>query len=844
MILGVGAFGPLGTDALAVAMCARAAKIEPRPTRILDRRGHRISVVRALSLPDELQGLARLVALGAPALREAAARLDGDPVPLVVAAPDLLAHRGGGAGDPALASAELLAALAAESGAPVDMDRSAVVHAGEVGFALALALALELLEDPSTPAVLVGGVDSYYDEPRITALDRAARLCTLEQQEGMTPSEGAAFLLIGREGQGAPLGRVRFVASAPAGASASASASTKDAPVDAAIVGLIEAASRAAGPPPWVLTDVNGEPRRKEAWAAVEARIQGALAEPVRHDRWAEELGDLGAAAGAALAALACVFWSARCAPAPAALIALHADGGERAALVLEAVSPPARASTPPPLAGVAAEPAVAVPDVAPPRPFRASVGAPAVHRIVGAGDGDGDGDAAAAAPPPPPPPPLTDALRVQMRRMARDCMEDIAIFGDLWRQRQDEPASVAAGLEQRVLDNLDAVMALVRRRPAPEAVKELLRAADEITFPDRGRGFAVALVLGSLEGEEGAQAAISAMRRAHPGTLLSWDIALRLGSSPALPGAMARLLRSERTPLVRLALEVLRARRAADFEALAPLLLHADARVRAAAARCAASALAPEIARPLLEGRLDDSEEPVALAAAESLLLLGPGPGASAGVAWLRARLAEDPAALTPATRELRAQAARLLAITGGEGDLPLLLAVVGNDPRAADLLGWYGHPGAIPSLLDLLDHVSRAIASHEPVRGAELAVARALHRITGAPPATDVATWRATLDASGRDLSARARLRFGEPYTPAATLRELERDDTPLRIRREAALEAAVCFGLHRRVDVDGWTALQRTALASLRASLERESGELPPHPPGAWPADLRAR
>lgn len=829
VILAFGASGPLGIDALQVAMCARAGRIEPRPTRLLDRRGHRICAARALAVPDEMVGHERLVALGALALREAGwplARRGRIPIPLLVAAP-------GAPGEDAAADAELLAALAAASSSPIDLARSAIVRAGNAGFAIAAAKALALLEDEATPAVLVGGVDSYYDEARLTALEQAGRLALLDQQRGITPSEGAAFLLFARAGSALEeRGRLRFVASdasPPEGGDV--------------MPPLIEAAAQHAGPIGWLLSDVNVEPRRAEAWDATLARSGDAIPEHARRDGWIAELGELGAATGAALAALACAFWEAGCAPAPSALIALHAEGPERAVLVLEAPPPPpelpppssaahpeppasrpaAPVSIPPPSSPISVSGSVSIPPpssstiLAPP-PFHASVGVPALHRLAPASAGEAPDEEA----------------RPQLRRLARDCLEDLAIFGDLWRQRDEEPGPVIADLEQQVLDNLDALVSLVRRRPAPEAVKELFRCAAEISSPDRGRSFALALALGCIDDEEGSRAAMASLRKAHPGSLSAWEAGLRLASSPEIEVAAARLLRSDRAPLIRIALEVLRARRAADPEAIRPLLHHTDARLRAAAARCLASA-APAAAAPHLIAALDDAEDAVAAAAAEGLLLCGD----EAGLSWLRRRLGAEPAAPGALGRDLRLHAARLLALAGGEGDLELLLDAAKGDPRAAEVLGWYGHPGAIEPLIEILAEAVRAIAAGEPVRGAELAVTRALERITGAVLDPDPAAWRAWWSSRRGALPAE-RLRRGELFTVEASLAELTRDDTPLGVRRECALELALHLGPAGHVDVDGWTARRREAVARIRAALDR--GELRPVPPGGYLGDPR--
>src|SRR6185503_18269887 len=83
-LIGVGARASLGESALQLAMCARARKLVPTTTLMRDKRGHYIGACPAWGLPPELQGYERLIALAAPALREAAGELTS-PIPLLLA---------------------------------------------------------------------------------------------------------------------------------------------------------------------------------------------------------------------------------------------------------------------------------------------------------------------------------------------------------------------------------------------------------------------------------------------------------------------------------------------------------------------------------------------------------------------------------------------------------------------------------------------------------------------------------------------------------------------------------------------------------------------------------------
>ena len=71
-IVGVGAASPLGFDARQTAFAIRAQKLAPRPSQFYDYRKERIGSARALGIPEDLMGVARMVEIGGRALREAA----------------------------------------------------------------------------------------------------------------------------------------------------------------------------------------------------------------------------------------------------------------------------------------------------------------------------------------------------------------------------------------------------------------------------------------------------------------------------------------------------------------------------------------------------------------------------------------------------------------------------------------------------------------------------------------------------------------------------------------------------------------------------------------------------
>lgn len=366
-VIAVGARSPLGLNSLQGAMCARARKLEPRETDLVDGHGHGAGVCLAVGVPPEPRGFDRLVAIAAPALHEAHHAIEVEhPLPLVLALPEQERPDN----DPRL-STELLPALAARSGVPIDLARSQLVRVGNAGGAVAIEAAAAMLVAGAAPAVIVGGVDSYYHPAVIAQLDEGARLHAIGVENGFIPGEGAAFAVLALEGalrreaprsardpaasaRGAPAhGRPRAVIRGrsvvcPGGPVATVvsvrtgleeTVGTDQPNLAAAMTQIVRHVIVASGrgSAAWVLSDLNGERHRLKEWEKVAARVP--LARPAVHQRLPDEMGDLGAATGIMILAVASVWWRAGCAAQPALLGALHSEGPERGGFFVEQAS-------------------------------------------------------------------------------------------------------------------------------------------------------------------------------------------------------------------------------------------------------------------------------------------------------------------------------------------------------------------------------------------------------------------------------------------------------------------------------------------------------------------------
>lgn len=347
-IVGVGARGPVGLSSLQLAMGVRARKLEPRTLPVLrDKRGQDIGACVTGGISLAVIGYERLLALAAPAAIEAllevrvALGLDAAgeaSLPVLVSLPEP-----GRADDDARFGAEFLAALAKRAGFRVAQDKSAVVRTGRAGLVEALQQAARLLDD-GEPAVLVGGVDSWCAPAVLAELDAASRLHALGAEEGVIPSEGAGFVLIVRQQNSRrkvppPRALAHIVFAETAVEEGGTPGGSPN--VAAAMTALVRSAlgirrPELRGPEAWLLSDLNGERHRIEEWELV--AVRNDLDVRVAHDRFLEHLGELGAASGAVLLALAVAFWRTGAAPCGRALLALHSDGPLRGTIAVEEV--------------------------------------------------------------------------------------------------------------------------------------------------------------------------------------------------------------------------------------------------------------------------------------------------------------------------------------------------------------------------------------------------------------------------------------------------------------------------------------------------------------------------
>ncbi len=330
-VIGVGATSPFGLDARQCALVTRANKLTPRPCELRDARGSRLADVRARSLPEDLYGVERLLALAAPALRETvedAGLTHGDrPLALYLALPELRPDD-----EPRFGRA-FVEALSSLAKVEIDLSASLFFRAGAVGIAAALDKARSSVADGR--AVLVGGVDSYHHPLVLPWLDREKRLLSGTAHDGFIASEGASFAALAGPKHKGP----RFAKVVDAGVAQQPDPEPTDVKNGEAFSALARRMGDTHGGRVfrWVLPDVNGERHRVNEWMITKIRNDDLFSpEDTRDERLTDHTGDSGAAWGALALSYLSYAFRLGFAPQDRALVMLSSEGRARGCFLLD----------------------------------------------------------------------------------------------------------------------------------------------------------------------------------------------------------------------------------------------------------------------------------------------------------------------------------------------------------------------------------------------------------------------------------------------------------------------------------------------------------------------------
>jgi 3-oxoacyl-[acyl-carrier-protein] synthase-1 len=239
----------------------------------------------------------RMLRLATPALQTVSQDLDG-PVPIVIGLPELQLSEA-----PWLV--HMPAYLQKMTGAPIDRARSTVVPHGRAAGVMALELALNTLQSEPTATVIVGGVDTYLDLLLLGNLDREQRILGQRVMDGFIPGEGAAFFVLSGEVASGPRVIVNGVASTMDEGHRYGTAAAKGEGLAVALTLLRQRVGELSGPIGTTFAGFNGENFDAKLWGVAFTRHNDFFSPAMMLEHPADRYGDVGAATGAILLAMA-----------------------------------------------------------------------------------------------------------------------------------------------------------------------------------------------------------------------------------------------------------------------------------------------------------------------------------------------------------------------------------------------------------------------------------------------------------------------------------------------------------------------------------------------------------
>lgn len=323
----------VGLDAPAACAAIRAAVSNAQDTLFSDHNGEPIRAAGVFlpGRPRQYRKLSRMLALCIGECLSSAPQPLSGPFPLL-----LCTSERDRPGRPPLLDDRLFGDVGRTFPAQIHPGASAVLPLGRAGGVLALAHARSMLAGGLAQAVLIAGVDSYLSSQAVASYEFRQRLLTSENSDGFVPGEAAAAILIGPATPGAGgdllctgIGTAQEVCTIESGEPLRALGLT------AAVRSAVAEAGCTLGELDCRLSDANGE-----QYAFREASLALSRTMRERKERFplvtpADCVGEVGAAVGPLLLAVALASHRKRYGPGSRTLLHVGSDSGLRVAAVL-----------------------------------------------------------------------------------------------------------------------------------------------------------------------------------------------------------------------------------------------------------------------------------------------------------------------------------------------------------------------------------------------------------------------------------------------------------------------------------------------------------------------------
>jgi 3-oxoacyl-[acyl-carrier-protein] synthase-1 len=344
-IVGTGVVTGVGHDVASTAAAVRAHLTNFQSSHMIDKAGEPMILSMAQFIPFEVRGAERLLALALPAAKEALAPLlansrSAREIPAVAVCMGFGTPRPGF--NPIHLEQQIVARLESETGIALSKTQRFAVSAGHASGILGIERAVQMIDSGGVEFVVVGVVDSYYDPDLLEWLDESKRLHSDENKDGFIPGEGAGFCLITspsiaeRYGLRA-LTTVLSVASGEEPYPFTSNGISIGEGLTTVLRRALDVGARDKGvAADWTICDMNGESFRASEWTYAYLRTTSRHRDPLEIWHPANCYGDIGAASGLVLVAIATAAWQRNYARGNRCLVWASSDGPQRAAVLLE----------------------------------------------------------------------------------------------------------------------------------------------------------------------------------------------------------------------------------------------------------------------------------------------------------------------------------------------------------------------------------------------------------------------------------------------------------------------------------------------------------------------------
>jgi 3-oxoacyl-[acyl-carrier-protein] synthase-1 len=339
-VLSSGLVCSIGLDARSACAALRCGIHGATETHFLGRGGEPI-LGCSVPLTEPLRGIDKLIKMAAPAVGEclrSPERLPSKEIPLLLVLPEEDRP-----GRPRGLDGEMIPRIAAELKAKFHKD-SQVFALGRIGIAHALKRAEALIHEGKIAQCILAGVDSHLVGASLDAFDAKGRVLTSVNSDGFVPGEAAGALLVGATGstKGDEL-TCRGLAFAVEEASIESEKPLRAEGLVRAVRGALADAGATTDDFDYRITDVSGPQYQFREAALAIGRVIRKVKPTLELWHPADCIGEVGAAIGPCMLAVALEAARKKYAPGPGLLCHLGNDDGRRAALLLRWTSKESR---------------------------------------------------------------------------------------------------------------------------------------------------------------------------------------------------------------------------------------------------------------------------------------------------------------------------------------------------------------------------------------------------------------------------------------------------------------------------------------------------------------------